>query len=226
MSHHQNTATLLSRIIAYLKKDFLLEFRRGYALGGLVVFVLCIAYLIYIGFGELEGSAWVTMYWIAFLFVSIHTVLKGFALESNDRYLYFYTLMRPEHMFLGKWLYHSLALSCLGLLMYGALAVVTGDPIERHGLFSMAVILGAVGISLCFTFVSAIALKSDQSATLMTILSFPLIIPVFLHLMRLSRAALPETMVPETGSSLMTLGAIYLLLTGLGLLLFPYLWRS
>jgi heme exporter protein B len=90
----------------------------------------------------------------------------------------------------------------------------------------MAILLGALGISLCFTFVSAIAVKSDQSTTLMTILSFPLIIPVFLHLMRISRAALPDTRVTDPMGSLTTLGAIYLLIAGLGLLLFPYLWRS
>jgi heme exporter protein B len=166
------------------------------------------------------------MYWIAFLFISVHTVLKGFALENNDRFVYYYTLLRPEFIFLSKCLYHTFALTVLGILLYGAMSVVAGDPFADHGIFLMAILLGALGISLCFTFVSAIAVKSDQSTTLMTILSFPLIIPVFLHLMRISRAALPDTMVTDPMSSLTTLGAIYLLIAGLGLLLFPYLWRS
>jgi len=216
----------LTQIIAYLRKDLRIEFRKGYALGGLIIFVLCIVYLIYLGFGELTGRTWVTMYWIAFLFISVHTVLKGFALEHNDRFLYYYTLIRPESIFIAKCIYHICALTVLGLLLYGALSLIAGDPFADHLLFLTGIFLGAVGISLSFTFISAIAVKSDQSTTLMTILSFPLVIPVFLHLMRLSRAALPDSMVTDTASSFTTLGAIYLLLCGLGLLLFPYLWRS
>jgi heme exporter protein B len=216
----------LAQIIALLQKDLRLEFRKGYALGGLIIFVLCIVYLIFLGFGELPARTWVTMYWIAFLFISVHTVLKGFALEDNDRYLYYDTLIRPEGVFVSKCLYHTCAVTLLGLLQYGALSIVAGDPFSDHWTFLLGIFLGAVGISLCFTFVSAIAVKSDQSTTLMTILSFPLIIPVFLHLMRLSRSALPDSMITDPMSSLSTLGAIYLLIAGLGLLLFPYLWRS
>lgn len=216
----------MSHILAYIRKDLLLEFRRGYAIGGLLVFVLCIVFIIYISFGELEARAWITLYWIAFLFMSIHTVLKGFALENNNRYLYYYSLLKPEIIFLAKWIYNTCMLIILGFLMYLALGLVTGNPIADQGLFFLTVFAGAMGISLCFTFVSAIAVKSDQSTTLMTILSFPLIIPMLLHLIRLSRASLEDTMITDISTSLMTLGAIDLLLIGLGLLLFPYLWRS
>ena len=216
----------MSHILAYIRKDLLLELRRGYALGGLTVFVLCIVFIIYLSFGEIEGRLWITLYWIAFLFISIHTVLKGFALENNNRYLYYYSLLRPEYIFLAKWIYNTCMLVALGMLMYAILSLVAGNPIDDQRIFLLTVIAGAVGISLCFTFVSAIAVKSDQSATLMTILSFPLIIPVLLHLIRLSRASLPDTMITDIATSLITLGSIDLLLAGLGLLLFPYLWRS
>ena len=216
----------MSHLLAYIGKDLLLEIRRGYALSGLLVFVLCIVYIIYLGFGELEGRHWITLYWIAFVFISIHTVLKGFALESANRYLYYYSLLRPEFIFLAKWIYNTCILIVLGLLMYVALGLVAGNPIADQGLFILSIAAGAIGISLCFTFVSAIAVKSDQSATLMSILSFPLIIPVLLHLIRLSKASLTDTMITDISSSLVTLGAIDLLVAGLALLLFPYLWRS
>lgn len=216
----------LAHILAYLSKDLLLELRRGYAIGGLTVFVLCIVFIIYLSFGEIEGRLWITLYWIAFLFISVHTVLKGFALEHQNRYFYYYSLLRPEYIFLAKWIYNTFILIVLGFLMYLILGLVAGNPIGDHGIFLVAIVFGALGISLCFTFVSAIAMKSDQSATLMTILSFPLIIPVLLHLIRLSRASLPDSMITDISTSLITLGSIDLLLTGLGLMLFPYLWRS
>jgi heme exporter protein B len=213
-------------LLAYLRKDLRLEFRRGYAIGGLMLFVLCIVYLVYLTFGTLEGSVWITLYWIAFLFVGIQTILKGFALEQGQQYIYYYQLLRPETLFLAKWSYHTLVLGTLGFVMYGALFVVAGDPFADRGLFLLCILLGAVGVSMCFTFVSAIAVKSDHSATLMTVLAFPLIIPVLLHLIRLSRAALPGGDIIPLTPGLLTLAAVFLLMAGVGLLLFPYLWRS
>ena len=216
----------MSQILAYIRKDVLLELRRGYALGGLAVFVLSIVFIIYMSFGEITGRLWITLYWIAFLFISVHTVLKGFALEHANRYYYYYSLLSPERIFFAKCLYNAGMLMVLGLLMYLVLGLVARDPIGDHGIFILAVLCGAIGISLCFTFVSAIAVKSDQSATLMTVLSFPLIIPILLHLIRLSRASLVDSMITDIKPSLLTLGAIDLLVAGLGLLLFPYLWKS
>lgn len=190
------------------------------------MFVLCIVFIIYLSFGEIEGRLWTTLYWIAFLFISVHTVLKGFALEHQNRYFYYHSLIRPENIFLAKWIYNTAMLCILGLLMYIAMGLIAGNPFEDQGLFLIAVAAGAIGISLCFTFISAIAVKSDQSTTLMTIMSFPLIVPVLLHLIRLSHAALPESMMTDISTSLITLGAIDLLLLGLGLMLFPYLWKS
>lgn len=213
-------------ILAYIRKDIRLELHRGYALGGLFVFVLCLTLIIYLSFREIDPASWITIYWIAFLFMAVHSVLKGFTMESQSRYIYYYMLLRPEQLFIAKALYNTLIVSILGLLLYGSMSLVTVNPVSDHALYFLAIFLGAAGISLCFTFVSAVAVKSDQSATLMTILSFPLIIPVLLHLIRIAQASLPESMIDNILPSLLTLGAIDLLLIGLALLLFPYLWRS
>lgn len=217
---------MLTHILALIRKDAMLELRRGYALGGLLVFILSVVFIIYISFNEIEPRTWITLYWIAFLFMSVHSVLKGFALESSDRYLYYAQLVPPERIFLSKTLYHTVVLFVMGMLMYAAFSVFAGNPVEDQLRFFLSLAFASVGISLCFTFVSAIAIKSDQSATLMTILSFPVIIPVLLHVIRMSRSALPDSMITDLSTSILTLGAIDLLLIGLGLLLFPYLWRS
>ena len=217
---------MITEILAFITKDFTLEFRRGYAFSGLVVFVLCVAYIIFVSFANPNKETWITIYWIAFLFMSVHAVLKGFSGEQGTRFLYYHTLVKPEVILLSKWLYHTVILFFLGLLMYGALATITSNPFTHIWLFVLVILLGAIGITLCFTLISGIAVKSDQSATLMTILAFPLVIPILLHLIRLSRAALTEVISSSARESLLTLGAIDLLLIGLGLLLFPYLWRS
>lgn len=203
-----------------------LEIRKGYAFGGLLVFVFCIVYLVFLTLAEVPPFMWIALYWIAFLFMGIHAAIKTFMRENARRYLYYYTLMSPELLFTTKCIYNAGLLTLLGLIMYGAMALFIGDPIEQHGLFLAVVVSGGVCISLAFTFVSGIAIKSDQSATLMTIMSFPIIIPVLLSLIRLSQAALQPPGMLETSGSFTILAAIAMLLTGLGFVLFPYLWRS
>ena len=169
--------------------DAFLEFRKGYAVGGLVVFVLCTAFIIYLSTSDISASAWIALYWIAFLFMGVHAILKSFAQESSRRFLYYYTLIAPEILFVAKCIFNTLLLGILGLLMFGALSIFTQSPVRDTGLFVSAILMGAVAISLAFTFVSAIAIKSDNSATLMTILSFPIIIPVLLSVIKMSLAA-------------------------------------
>ena len=206
--------------------DVFLEFRKGYAVGGLVVFVLCTAFIIYMSLAEISAEAWVALYWIAFLFMGVHAILKSFAQESTRRYLYYYTLIAPDRLFIAKCIFNSVLLTVLGLLMFGALSLITSTPVRDLTLFLSAILMGALAISLAFTFVSAIAIKSDNSATLMTILSFPIIIPVLLSVIKMSLAAVAPMDVGDSTNSFLILGSIDLILIALGLSLFPYLWKS
>lgn len=206
--------------------DAFLEFRKGYAVGGLVVFVLCTAFIIYLSTSDISASAWIALYWIAFLFMGVHAILKSFSQESSRRFLYYYTLIAPEILFVAKCIFNTLLLSVLGLLMFGALSIFTHSPVRDTWLFVSAILMGAVAISLAFTFVSAIAIKSDNSATLMTILSFPIIIPVLLSVIKMSLAAAAPVDVADNTNSFLILGSIDLILVALGLVLFPYLWKS
>lgn len=217
---------MMRAIFHALGKDIRLELRRGYALGGLSVFVLCIVFVIYLAVPDMEAGVWVSVYWVSFLFLSIHTALKSFAQESDRRFLYYYMLLSPEVLFIAKCIYNAVVLAILSLLMYGALAIFTGSPVVQNDIFLLAIGAGALGVSLCFTFISGIAIKSNHSATLMTILSFPVVIPILLSLIKLSQAAIaPVAQVPIV-NTILILTAIDLILVALGLLLFPYLWKS
>ena len=78
-------------------------------------------------------------------------------------------------------------LSVLALLVYMLFFNNTlGDPL----FYFLTVFLGSVSFSTVFTMISAIASKAGNNGTLMAILSFPVIIPVILVLIRLSKNAM------------------------------------
>jgi len=74
---------------------------------------------------------------------------------------------------------------------------------------------------------SAIAAKAQQNAALIAILGFPVILPILLLLMRLSKSAFAEIF--RDGALLQLSGLIVLmdvLVVALAIILFPFLWKE
>jgi heme exporter protein B len=122
--------------------------------------------------------------------------------------------------------YNITLLFLLSLLTWGALAFMVGNQINEFSGFLLALFLGSVGFSILFTFVAAISSKADNNSTLLAILSFPLVIPILMTLIKLSVGA---TGVLEDTSVIQDIGiliAIDLMLAGLALVLYPFLWKD
>ncbi len=218
--------SILAQTYALLRKELLLEWRGKYALSGILLYVLATVFVVYISFIRVEPQVWNTLYWIIVLFAGVNAVLKSFVQESGRRQLYYYSLAHPIAVLLSKVVYNIGLLELLSLLTWLGLSLVAGNPVRDHGLFLAATALGALGFSITFTFVAAIAIKAANSATLMAILSFPLIIPILLLLVKMSATALGLIDTQGLGGDISLLVAIDLLLLGLALVLYPFLWRD
>jgi heme exporter protein B len=74
---------------------------------------------------------------------------------------------------------------------------------------------------------SAIAAKAQQNAALIAILGFPVILPILLLLMRLSKAAFAEIFREGAILQLTALvGLMDVLVIVLAVILFPFLWKE
>jgi heme exporter protein B len=74
--------------------------------------------------------------------------------------------------------------------------------------------------------VSAIAVKTNNNATLMSILSIPLLLPAVIIIVKASQLSLMGMSMAQNGAYLAGLLVLNLLVTAMGYLLFPYLWRE
>ena len=140
--------------------------------------------------GDIRVPVWNILFWIIVLFASVNAVAKSFMQENSQRQLYYYQLAHPIAIILSKIVYNIGLLFLLTILSYLAMTLVYESPIKRVGLFWSTIFLGSLGFSITFTFISAIASKADNSATLMVILAFPIVIPILGTLMTLSANAL------------------------------------
>lgn len=217
-----------------LKKEILLEWRSKYAFNGVLLYVVSTVFICYISFNltpDFAGSSgykvvWNVLFWIIILFASVNAIAKSFMQESRGRLLYYYSIASPQAIILSKTLYNTALmtlLSTLALLVYLLFFENTiGDPL----FYFTSVVLGSISFSTVFTMISAIASKAGNNGTLMAILSFPVIIPVILILIRLSKRAMDGIDRSLSYGDIGVLAAINAIVITTALLLFPYLWRD
>ncbi|WP_088843608.1 heme exporter protein CcmB [Hymenobacter gelipurpurascens] len=213
-----------------MQKDFRLEWRQRAALNGMLLYVGSTVFVCYLSFslrgGQLPAPAWNALFWIVLLFSAVNAVAKGFLQESRGRMLYYYTVVRPQAVILAKISYNALLLLGLALVAFAFYALVLGNPVQNVSLFVGNVLLGAVGFASTLTLVSGIAAKATNSSTLMAVLGFPLMVPMLLLLIKVSKNALDGLEFEASQSSLLTLVALNMIVGAVSYLLFPFLWRS
>jgi heme exporter protein B len=217
----------LQSVITLFKKDVLLELRQQYALYGVILYVVSTVFVWYLAINQPEAEIWNALFWVMQLFVSINAVAKSFLQESKGRMLYYYAITSPAEFVLSKILYNLLLMAIMNAVTLLLFFAFMGDPTYNIWQFIGISFLGAMGLSLIFTMLAAIASKAMQQASLMAILGFPVIIPQLLLLLRLSRIAFAETF--KAGVSFQVvflLIALDLSVVVLSVILFPFLWKD
>ena len=223
--------TVLLREVLYLmQKDLVLEWRQKYAFNGMLLYVGSTVFVCYLSFGLRGGvlsvPVWNALFWIILLFTSVNAIAKGFIQESRGRLLYLYALVSPQGVILAKIAYNTLLMLVLAVLCYLFYSVVIGNPVQDDLLFFVTILLGAFGFSTSLTMISGIASKAANASSLMAILSFPVIVPMLLMLMKMSKNAIDGLERAASSDELITLLAINVIVITISYILFPYLWRD
>lgn len=204
----------------------ILEWRSKYAINGIVLYVVSTVFVCYQAFKSVDPTTWNALFWIILLFASINAINKSFVQESRGRQLYYYTIASARAIVLSKILYNILVMLLLSSIAYLVYSIIFHNPLGDPVLYLAVVGLGAIGFAAVFTMVAAISAKAGNNSTLMAILSFPIIIPMLLVLIKVSKNAMDGLERNASYDELLVLGAINIITVATSLLLFPYLWRD
>jgi heme exporter protein B len=215
----------LLQIWALFKKDLLLEIRQQYTFYGILLYIGATIFVLYMAMEQTESQVWNGLFWVIQLFICINAVAKSFLQESRGRMLYFQVLSSPQNFVLAKLLFNSLLMIVMSALSLGLFMLFLGNPVQKMAEFVGLVMLGGWGLSLVFSFLAAIAAKAQQSAAIMAILGFPLIIPQLLMLMKVSNTFFSKSN-PEILTTVLLLAIIDLFVIVLAIILFPFLWKD
>jgi len=209
-----------------LKKEFVLELRQKYAIGGILLYVAASTMLVFLSMGALEASLWITFYWLLMLFAAVNAIAKSFTNDAGEKQLYLYQLANPQVVLLSKIVYNFLLLllmAGIGLLVF---IILFNNPIVDYNIFTTVFFLGVLSFSVLFTVMSAIAAQSGGSAIIMPIISFPVIVPVFVLLLKLSSASVTNFGTLNYYKDVFSVLAINVAILAVSFLLFPYIWRD
>ena len=220
----------MQEIKTLINKELTLEWRQRYALNGMVLYIVSTVFVCYLSFrlksNQLNPITWNTLFWIILLFTAVNAIAKSFTQERAGRLLYYYTLASPQGIIVAKILYNSGLMLVLSLLGFGFYAFVMGNPVGDLPMYLLSIILGSLGFATTLTVVAGIASKADNNGALMAVLSFPLILPMLLLVMKLAKNALDGLDRSTSLDEILTLLGLDLLVVALSYILFPYLWRS
>lgn len=217
---------LFKQVKFLLHKEIVLEWRSKYALNGILLYVVSTIFVCYLSFRKIDPITWNALFWIIMLFAAINAISKSFIQESRGRQLYYYTLASPQAIILAKIIYNILLMLVLALIAFVVYGVIFANPVGDILYYVIAVIIGGISFSTVFTMISAIASRAGNNGTLMAILSFPVIIPLLIVLIKLSKNAMDGLDRSVSWNEIGVLAAINVIVITVSLLLFPFLWRD
>jgi heme exporter protein B len=126
----------------------------------------------------------------------------------------------------SKIIYNVLLLLVIALINLLVYSLFLGNNAENLPLFLLSLLLGSTGLATTLTLISAIASRAGNSPSMMAILSFPVLIPLLMTIIRFSFQALSGNSLSASMDYILVLTALITLVATLSYLLFPYLWRE
>lgn len=221
---------LIKEIRALIFQEALIEWRLRYAINGILLYLVSIIFISYLSFrsqvSSLSPVVWNTLFWIIILFTAVNAVTKSFIQLNRGRLIYYYSIANPVAIILSKIIYNTILLVIIGFTGLLMFSLVLGNPVGDALLFSMNLFLGSIGFAAVLTMNSGIASKAANSTSLMAILSFPVLLPLLLIIIRISKNAIENLDWTASYGQIIYLCAIDIIVMTISTILFPFIWRS
>lgn len=216
----------LQQLWVLVKKEFLSEWRQKHTVFGVLLYVGCTVFVLYMMVGKPSVQTWNALFWVAQIFIAVNTISRSFLQETEGRMRYFRSLVSPAQLLVSKLIYGLVLMLLMSLIALLLFVILLGNPLYAPWTFVGLTCLGGLSLSLVFTFLSAIAAQAKQNAALMAILGFPLVIPLLLILSKLSLVAISPIAQDGWWELAVSLLFMDVLIIGLSTILFPFLWKE
>ena len=163
---------------------------------------------------------------ISALEAHVNAISDEFLTTREDLTVLERSILDEKDFILSKLIFNTILMSVMSITSLLLFQLLLGNPLEHPYQFAGIAVFGGFSLSLVFTFLAAIAARAQQSAALMAILGFPLIIPQLLLLMRISNIAFSDVLQSGLMRIIFLLAGFDVMVVALAIILFPFLWKD
>ncbi len=220
----------LTQTAALVAKDVRSELRTRYALNALLMFVITSVATILFALREDPASPEVLggMFWVVVFFSAMSGLSRIFVSEEEKGTAPTLQLIaRPTVVYFGKLLFNcalTLILTTAITILY--VIIFPQFTVQSVPIFASTVLLGSLGFASAATIIAAIIAKANTRGTLYPVLSFPILIPLLMTVMKSTARALADEPFANALGELQVLVSYVLVMTGGSFLLFDYVWKD
>jgi heme exporter protein B len=225
----RDASTWAGEAAAVFAKEWRCEFRTRYALNTLALFAFTTLVVVSVSLGPMgvaksQGSAVLpVLLWIILLFSVAAGLPRAFIQEEESQTA---TALRlaatPSALFCGKLLYSLTVVAALEVLVTPLFVALTSLKVASPGLLAAALAAGGYGLAAGSTLVAAIIAQARSKGTLFSVLAFPILLPLLLIAVELTRVAVAGDPADVALLQLLLYDAS---VTVAGFMLFPVVWN-
>jgi heme exporter protein B len=214
---------------AVFAKEWRCELRTRYALNTLALFAFTTLVIVSVALGPLgialsQGTSVLpVLLWLILLFAVAAGLPRAFVHEEETQTATALRLAaRPSALFCGKLAYGLILVLALEAIVAPLFVAVMSLGVARPGAFVAALAAGGLGLAAGSTLVAAIIAQARGQGTLFAVLSFPVLLPLLLLSIELTRNAVAGA---PAGMALLQVLLYDAMVIVVGLMLFPSVWN-
>jgi len=216
--------------LAVVSKDIRSELRTRYAMNALMMFVVISVATILFALREDEVSTDVLsgMFWVVVFFTAMSGLSRIFVSEEErGTTMTLQLVASPSVVYFGKLIFNcglTITLSTVVTLLY--VTVFPTFTIGSWAIFTVTIILGSLGFAAAATILAAIIAKANTKGTLYPVLSFPILIPLLMTVMKSTARALDGEIVSAALGEFQILVSYVVIMIAGSYLLFDFVWKE
>lgn len=219
----------VAKVITVARKDIVSEFRTRFAMNAIVMFALVTLTVISMSLGVINLTPELSsaLFWIILFFAAMSGLAQAFIKEEEAGTAMILKLSADGLViFFGKLIFNLLLLTFLGIIIVPLFIVLLHSAPQNWTVFMSGLVLGIIGLAGATTIIAAIVSKATIKGTLFTVLSFPVLMPLLISVVDISKVAFAGGSFGDISSALQLLIAYDVVMTTVSVMLFDFVWRQ
>ncbi len=221
---------MLKRALWLFNKDLTSELRTRYAINALGMFIIVTISVIMFAIGQEKISPALSagLLWVVIFFSAMSGLSRAFVSEEErGTNIILQLIASPVVVLTGKLFYNLIlvfAMNMVILVLYTAL--FDTFVLKNVFIFFFSFVLGNTGLAFASTIIASIIAKANSKGTLYPVLSFPILLPLLLMLVEITKRCADGVAFEEISPEFFALISYNVVMATASYMLFDFIWKE